>query len=89
MIWKIRYEWKISRGLDPEKRPTKVEIKNKFRMVIACRLKMDCLATDESHFGKRATESKVVKDTWKNFLDGELDPLKSWRKATKVLVGIG
>lgn len=89
MIWKIRCEWWIARGSDPEKRLTEAEIKNRFRKALACRLKLDCLATDKSRFGRRATENKVVRNTWKHFLEGSLDPLKSWRIATEVLVGIG
>ncbi|KNZ72955.1 hypothetical protein J132_01468 [Termitomyces sp. J132] len=87
-IWKIQCEWQISREADPERWLNKVEIKNILRRAIAQQMRLDCLATDKSHFGRKAKSGERVKNIWKNFLPKRVDPAKAWRKATEVLVGI-
>lgn len=47
------------------------------------------MATDKSHFSKKAKVTKMVHDIWKGFLLEGIDLLKVWKMATKVLVGIG
>ncbi|KNZ71559.1 hypothetical protein J132_08617 [Termitomyces sp. J132] len=88
-IWKIRCEWRISRETDFERRLNEVEIKNTLRRAIAQRMRLDCLATDKSRFGRKTKSAERVKNTWKNFMPERVDPAKAWRKATEVLVGIG
>ncbi|KNZ79065.1 hypothetical protein J132_04765 [Termitomyces sp. J132] len=88
-IWKIRCKWRILREAEPEKRHHETEIKNKLRQAIMQRIKLDCLAMDRSCFGRKATDMEKVQNTWKFFLPCRADPVKAWRRATEVLVGIG
>lgn len=88
-IWKLRCEWRIGRGSDPEKLSTQNEIKGRIRAAIAQRMKTNCLATDNKRFGRKATGIKLVRSTWSNLTQGMGSPLRSWRKIAMVLVGIG
>ncbi|KNZ80448.1 hypothetical protein J132_05568 [Termitomyces sp. J132] len=88
-IWKIWCEWWISREADSKRQLNEVEIKNTPRRAIAQWMRLDCLATDKSCFGRKAKSVERVKNMWKNFLPKRVDPAKAWRKATEVLVGIG
>ncbi|KNZ80780.1 hypothetical protein J132_04285, partial [Termitomyces sp. J132] len=89
LIWKMRCNWQITKEADLEKLPSKNETTNRFKATTSKKLRLDCLTTEEKHLGGRATSAEVVKNTWKNFLPKDSNPLKSWRKAAKVLVGIG
>lgn len=88
-IWKARCEWRISRNASPGQTLTKTEMVLRMRVALERKIKLDCLATDAERFGKKATKPKVVKGTWKNLIPANTSPLRSWRKITAVLVGIG
>ncbi|KNZ80733.1 Ribonuclease H1 [Termitomyces sp. J132] len=88
-IWKIRCEWRIARDSDPERTISDEETVGRLRAAIGRKIKYDCLAIDRNRFGKIATDSETVVKTWTNLPPEEFNPLRSWRKLTAVLVGIG
>lgn len=89
IIWRIRCTWRIADGSDPEKLPVQKTIENQVIAAIARRIKIDCLATNTQRYGKKAIKTRLVANIWKFILPRMKDPVRSWRKITEVLVGIG
>ena len=88
-IWNLRCYWRITLGEDCKRIPSEAEAKNRMRRAAAKIIKLDCLTTDSTRFGRKATDMKVVLNTWRGILPESIDPLRTWRMSNEVLVGIG
>ena len=88
LIWKIRCEQRMGRNDDPDKVHTKSEVHNRWLAVINRRLLMDCISTDKRKFGRKAINSKLVRQTWGGALMDERNMSDGWVKHAGVLVGI-
>ncbi|KAF9035979.1 hypothetical protein BJ165DRAFT_1509407 [Panaeolus papilionaceus] len=87
LIWKLRCEWKIARGEDPNKLHTTREITNRWYTAVNTRLKLDCLYTNRKKFHNKALKTEIVLETWKGTLQNEDNLPEVWVREG-VLVGI-
>lgn len=64
------------------------EVITKIKAALACRIKLDCLVTDNKRFEKKAITFKTVQNTWTNLLLKSKTHFRSWRKINMVLMSI-
>ncbi|KNZ72331.1 hypothetical protein J132_04021 [Termitomyces sp. J132] len=88
-IWKARCDWTIAKEADPENVPTEKIMIGRIKATLTRHIKLDCLATDNKRFGKMTIKPGTVKSMWQSFLPDKATPVRAWRKAAAVLVGIG
>ena len=88
LIWKMRNERRIRDNDTTEQEATDSEIRNRWRKAINKRLTIDRVLTNNSRFGKRALEKKLVRSTWKRCLNREEELPEDWTSVKGVLVGI-
>ncbi|KAJ7815790.1 ribonuclease H-like protein [Mycena olivaceomarginata] len=89
LVWSLRCERVISRGNDPSKYHSEIEIHNRWLSRINYRLKMDQLLTDIGRYGNRATKVDRVLRTWDGILMDNENLPGNWIWQSGVLVGIG
>ncbi|KAF8176886.1 hypothetical protein K438DRAFT_1607107 [Mycena galopus ATCC 62051] len=96
LAWRIRNE-RVIQGKPEASLP---EVQNRWRHAIGevkvrlrrrfrHRFMVDCAATNEIKYGKRAIKKKTVLKTWKGVLKNEELLPQDWTRETGVLVGIG
>jgi len=88
LIWRLRCEWKINRGEDPQKIHTKVEVMGRWLSILNTRLKLDCLMTNNVRYGRKALNPEMVERTWNNVLCDERGLPDNWVSGSGVLVGM-
>ncbi|XP_006463019.1 hypothetical protein AGABI2DRAFT_73401 [Agaricus bisporus var. bisporus H97] len=87
-IWSIRCKRVIGDDNNREKWPRNEHIVANIYNQINLRLRIDCLHTNESKFGKKAISIDKVKATWKDTLKDEIFLPDNWAYSPGVLVGI-
>ena len=88
LIWKMRNERRIKDEDSPNDTNADAETRNRWTHAMNKRLTIDRALTDTTKFGKRALNSKTVKNTWKNCLKDEEELPAEWYRLKGVLVGI-
>ncbi|KAF8130921.1 hypothetical protein K438DRAFT_1490387, partial [Mycena galopus ATCC 62051] len=84
LIWKVRNE----RVIQGKPEASLAEVQNRWRHAINNGLKVDCAATNEIKYGKKAIKKELVLKTWSRVLKNEELLPKDWTRETRVLVGI-
>ena len=88
LIWKMRNERRIRDNNTQGNAPSETETRRRWTHAINRQLTIDRALTDNTRFGKRALDPKVVRDTWKGCLEDEEYLPSEWYKLKGVLVGI-
>lgn len=88
LTWRLRCEWRIDRGEDPQRVHTKAEIAGRWLSMVNTRLKLDCLMTNKARYGCKALNPVMVKQTWNNVLHDERGLPDNWISESGVLVGM-
>ena len=88
LVWKMRNERRIRNDETRGREATDSEIRNRWIEAINRRLTIDRALTDNTRFGKRALDKKLVKSTWKHCLNREEELPDNWSSVMGVLVGI-
>ncbi|EJD36828.1 hypothetical protein AURDEDRAFT_18723, partial [Auricularia subglabra TFB-10046 SS5] len=73
LIWKIRCIRRIDHPDHPDWRPSRDFVHSEWYRVLTDRMRTDCLATNKSRFGSRATPRSLVLATWHGVLEDEHD----------------
>ncbi|TDL17429.1 ribonuclease H-like protein [Rickenella mellea] len=89
LVWKLRCEWRISRGADPERVHTVNEIQTRWLKALDTRLRLDGLMTDKRRYGSKALSLNRVRKTWEGVLQDDHRLPDTWPRYTEGLVGIG
>jgi len=91
LIWKLRCEWRIEHGGNPDKIPEPEKIRRLWFQTLSRRLKLDCLMTNRSRYGSRAIQTSLVDKTWWIVLQNRSNLPSDWPKGgiSGVLVGSG
>ncbi|KAJ7803829.1 ribonuclease H-like protein, partial [Mycena leptocephala] len=88
LIWKLRCTRVIERGSDPTKYFSEKELHNRWLSCINQRLRLDILLTDRRKFGNRASNFKLVLNTWKRVIKDAENLQDIQILQSRVLVGI-
>ncbi|KAJ7910752.1 hypothetical protein B0H13DRAFT_1615331, partial [Mycena leptocephala] len=88
LIWKLRCTRAIKRGSDPTKYFSEKELHNRWLSCINQRLRLDILLTDRRKFGNRASNFKLVLNTWKRIIKDAENLQDIQILQSRVLVGI-
>ena len=88
LIWKLRNERRIRDEDAQEHRNITNETTSRWTNAINKRLTIDRHLTNDIRFGKRALNSKLVKNTWRGCLKNEEYLPENWDRNRGVLVGI-
>ncbi|KAK0478879.1 hypothetical protein IW261DRAFT_1551551 [Armillaria novae-zelandiae] len=84
LIWKMRND----RVINNKDNYTMREIEQRWLHAMNCRMRLDCLLSDQQKFARKAIKKFLVLTTWQGALLNESSLQDDWTKDSGVLVGI-